>query len=129
MISPTNADAIESALARPSYLPAGTTAAFLEQSRDQPTVIAILFVACLVVLVVAVRCYARRFIVRDVGLDDGLALLSLVSSLTGLFLPVLTGTKRSLTLHSSFYALSSSIWARGGISYTFNTSSTTTSKM
>lgn len=79
MSSPTNAQAIQAALAKPNYLPPGTTLALMEQSRDESAVVAILFVGSLVSVVVALRCYARVAIVKKFGLDDWLALLTLVS--------------------------------------------------
>ena len=82
MASPINYEAINAALARPGYLPDGTTAAFLEQSRDRATVIAILFITVLVYVIVALRCYARVFVLKHFGLDDWLALLCLVCEST-----------------------------------------------
>jgi len=78
MTSRTNSQAIAAALAKPDSLPPGTTVAFMEQSRDHPTVVAILFVGSMVLLVVALRCYARLFIDQRFGLDDWLALSTLV---------------------------------------------------
>lgn len=78
MASPPNSAAIAAALAKPDYVPAGITQAFLEQNRDQPAVVAILFIGVFVTLIVALRCHARVFIVKSFGLDDWLALLSMV---------------------------------------------------
>ncbi|KAK4899842.1 hypothetical protein LTR49_027579 [Elasticomyces elasticus] len=78
MTSRTNSEAILVALVEPDYLPPGTTVAFMEQSRDHPTVVAILSVGSMVLLVVALRCYARLFIVGRFGLDDWLALFTLI---------------------------------------------------
>lgn len=76
--SPINSGAIEAAAARPGYLPTGTTAAFLEQTRDPPVVAAILFVGAFATLIVASRSVARVFYVKKFGLDDWLALITLV---------------------------------------------------
>jgi hypothetical protein len=78
MASPTDSAAIAAALAKPNYVPAGITQAFLEQNRDQPAVVAILFIGSFVTLILALRCYARVFIVKSFGLDDWLALLTMV---------------------------------------------------
>ncbi|KAK5115807.1 hypothetical protein LTR85_009401 [Meristemomyces frigidus] len=78
MASPTDAGAIESALAKPDYVPAGITAALLEQNRDRSAVIAIIFVGALVYVIMALRCYARIFFIKHFGLDDWLACLTLI---------------------------------------------------
>jgi small neutral amino acid transporter SnatA (MarC family) len=78
MASLDNIEGINAALARPDYVPQGITAAFLLQNRDRPAIIATLFTAAFAALVVALRCYARIVIVRKFGLDDRLALLTLV---------------------------------------------------
>ncbi|KAK4569801.1 hypothetical protein LTR86_002770 [Recurvomyces mirabilis] len=88
MASPFNSEAIASALARPGYLPDGTTAAFLEQSRDRATVIAILFIAALVYIIMALRCYARIFVLKHFGLDDWLAVLCLLPYTTFIVLAI-----------------------------------------
>jgi hypothetical protein len=79
MASPINSDAIEAALSRPDYIPSEITASFLEESRDQPVVIAILFVGSFVTFILGLRCIARIFVVRKFGLDDWLAVITLVS--------------------------------------------------
>lgn len=79
MSSPTDAAAIAAALAKPDYIPSGITAAFLEENRDRASIIAILFVGLLVYVIMALRCYARAFVVMHFGLDDWLAILTLVS--------------------------------------------------
>ena len=86
MASPVNTQAIQAALAKPNYVPPGVTLQFMEQNRDQPAIIAILFVGSLATIFVALRCYARLVIVKGFGLDDWLALLTLVTR------PVLAST-------------------------------------
>jgi hypothetical protein len=78
MASSTNNEAIESALARPGYLPDHDSAAYLAQSRDHSTIIAILFVGALVYVIIALRVLARLRLLRYFGLDDWLAVLALV---------------------------------------------------
>jgi hypothetical protein len=81
MASPTNTQLIESALADPSnHVPADITLAFLQKSKDQGAIIAILFITSFVLVVVAVRSFARCVSTRGFGLDDWLAATALVSS-------------------------------------------------
>jgi hypothetical protein len=80
MASPTNTQLIEAALADPSHeIPAGVTVAFLQESKDRGAIIAILFITSFVLVVVAVRSYARCVSARGFGLDDWLAVTALVS--------------------------------------------------
>ena len=53
--------------------------AFLQESKDRGAIIAILVISSFVLIVVALRSYARYASVRGFGLDDWLALLALVS--------------------------------------------------
>ncbi|KAK4540017.1 hypothetical protein LTR36_009833 [Oleoguttula mirabilis] len=78
MSSPIDSQAIKAALARPNYIPLDITAALLEESRDKSAIVAILFVGALVYVFVALRSYARVFITKHFGLDDWLALLTLI---------------------------------------------------
>lgn len=59
-------------------VPAGITAAYLKESKDQPAIAGIIFVTVLTFIVVVGRLLSRAFIVRRFGFDDGLALVSLV---------------------------------------------------
>lgn len=77
MASPINSKGIEAALVKPD-VPPGITKDFLQQSRDQPAVIAILFVLSFVTVIVALRVYARSILVRRLGADDILVLASMV---------------------------------------------------
>jgi hypothetical protein len=61
-------------------VPAGITAAYLDQTRDQPAIVAIIFVTAFTSIIVIMRCLARFFILKRFGLDDGLALLSWVKT-------------------------------------------------
>ncbi|PYI01455.1 hypothetical protein BO78DRAFT_464639 [Aspergillus sclerotiicarbonarius CBS 121057] len=58
-------------------IPSGVSLEYLAQSRDQPTKIAILFVGALTFVIVVARCYARLFLVKKFGWDDGLAVFTL----------------------------------------------------
>ncbi|PHH52446.1 hypothetical protein CFIMG_002844RA [Ceratocystis fimbriata CBS 114723] len=51
----------------------------LYKSTESQTIVAIIFVGSLSTLVVAVRLFSRLFIVKHVGIDDGLALLTLIA--------------------------------------------------
>jgi len=80
MASPTNTELIEAALVDPSNeIPADVTLAFLQESKDRGAIIAILVITSFVMVVVAVRCYARCASARGFGLDDWMAVTALVS--------------------------------------------------
>ena len=80
MASPTDTKGIEAVLANPpADMPSDLTLAFLQESRDRGAIIAILVITSFVMIVVALRSYARYISVRGFGLDDWLALLALVS--------------------------------------------------
>lgn len=66
-------------------IPAGISLEYLAQSRDRPAKIAIIFVCALTTLVVIARCYARIFFLKRFGMDDSLAVFTLVilSAVTG----------------------------------------------
>ncbi|KAF2159130.1 hypothetical protein M409DRAFT_61083 [Zasmidium cellare ATCC 36951] len=108
MASPTNAEAIESLIAKPGALPPGTTAAFLEQSIDTPSIIGILFVASLVLAICLLRYFARCYVGRRFGLDDYLALVGLVCLSFARCLPFASAHQSSVpqALLSAFTALS-----------------------
>ncbi|KIV79507.1 hypothetical protein PV11_07065 [Exophiala sideris] len=59
-------------------VPAGISAAYLKQSRDEGSIIAISFVFALTFLVVISRCASRLFVVKFFGYDDALAVVGLV---------------------------------------------------
>ncbi|PHH60545.1 hypothetical protein CDD81_1550 [Ophiocordyceps australis] len=54
------------------------TPQFLNESRDKPAIIGILFVTGLTATIVVGRLLSRAFVVRRFGFDDGLALISLI---------------------------------------------------
>jgi hypothetical protein len=62
-------------------IPSGISKEYLAQSRDQPAKIAIIFVGALTFVLVVARCYARLFLVKQAGLDDALAVFTMVGYL------------------------------------------------
>ena len=97
MASPTNTKQIEAVLANPpDGMPSDLTLAFLQESKDRGAIIAILVITSFVIIVVALRSYARYASVRGFGLDDWLALLALVSRMFHGFLVIL------LTIHVGY---------------------------
>jgi len=123
MASPTNTQLIEAALANASNdIPADVSLAFLQQSKDRGAIVAILFITSFVLVVVAVRSFARCASARGSGLDDWLAATALVSGVCKTR-PSSVNTDKSHRLHSSHfqYSLSSSsISARVDTSLTSN---------
>ncbi|OAR01906.1 hypothetical protein LLEC1_07647 [Akanthomyces lecanii] len=63
-------------------VPEGITEAFLNESKDEPAIVAIVVVAVLTSCVVISRLVSRAFVVKRVGVDDGLALGSLACFIT-----------------------------------------------
>ncbi|RAH48717.1 uncharacterized protein BO95DRAFT_450962 [Aspergillus brunneoviolaceus CBS 621.78] len=63
-------------------IPAGISLEYLAQSRDRPAKIAIIFVCALTTLVVIARCYARIFFLKRFGMDDSLAVFTLLLYIT-----------------------------------------------
>ena len=61
-------------------IPKDVTLEFLAQSRDKAAIVGIVFMVCFTGLLMIVRLYARLFIVKKLGLDDALAILTLVCS-------------------------------------------------
>lgn len=57
-------------------VPQGITAAYLEQSRDEGAITAIIVLTVLATIVLLLRWTSRVFLMNSFGLDDGLALLS-----------------------------------------------------
>lgn len=61
-------------------IPSGVSLEYLAQSRDSSAIVGIIFMICFTGLLMIVRLYARAFIVKKIGLDDALAVLTLVRS-------------------------------------------------
>lgn len=87
---------IESAQAA-GQIPSGLSLDYLAQTRDKPAKIAILFVGCLSIALLIARCYARVFLVKSFGLDDTLAVFTMVGLL---FTPLEDGTGILILLRS-----------------------------
>jgi hypothetical protein len=68
------------AAAADGRIPSGISLEYLAESRDQSSKIAILFVATLTFVLVVIRGCVRLFLIRSFGLDDTLALLTLVNA-------------------------------------------------
>lgn len=59
-------------------IPDGISVSYLAQSRDHSAIVGIVFLVCLTGVLMALRLYARMFIVKKTGLDDALAILTMV---------------------------------------------------
>ena len=59
-------------------IPSDVSLEYLAQSRDHSAIVGILFLVCLTGIVMIVRLYARFFIVKRLGFDDALAILTMV---------------------------------------------------
>jgi len=70
---------IEAAFAR-GGVPDHITAEYLMENRDPPAIAALIFLTVLTGVIVGARCLSRVLIVKSFGLDDTLALLSLVNA-------------------------------------------------
>ncbi|TQV94124.1 integral membrane protein pth11 [Cordyceps javanica] len=70
-------DAAVAAAIASGKIPEGITEEFLNESKNQPAIIAIVVVTVLTSLVVLCRLASRAFVIKRIGIDDGLALGSL----------------------------------------------------
>lgn len=59
-------------------IPGDVSLSYLAQSRDHAAIVGILFLVCLTGVVMIIRLYARLFLVKKVGIDDALAILTMV---------------------------------------------------
>lgn len=59
-------------------IPDGITFSYLAESRDRPAIVGIIFMVCFAGLLMLVRLYARLVLVKKLGLDDALAVLTMV---------------------------------------------------
>lgn len=71
-------------MADPSQFPPG----YLEEDRSRPAYIGIIFATSLSFVVVLVRLYSRKFLVRDVGWDDYFIVMAQVSLLVHTVVPL-----------------------------------------
>lgn len=60
-------------------IPDGVSLSYLAQSRDKSAIVGIIFMVCLTGTLLFLRLYARLFLVKQLGLDDALAVLTMVS--------------------------------------------------
>ncbi|GAB1200240.1 hypothetical protein APSETT444_009610 [Aspergillus pseudonomiae] len=58
-------------------IPSGMSLEYLAESRDRPTIVAIIFLVCFTGVIMIVRLYARIWLVKKLGLDDALAILTM----------------------------------------------------
>ncbi|KAJ5121284.1 uncharacterized protein N7515_009245 [Penicillium bovifimosum] len=63
-------------------IPSDVSLDYLAEDRDRPAIIGIIFMICFTGLVMIVRLYARAFIVKRIGLDDALAIVTLLFYIT-----------------------------------------------
>ena len=79
LVSETNSAAIAAALIKNRPDTDKLTQEYLEENRDGDAAIPILFLGVLVTLTLVLRCYGRLIIQKKFGVDDWLAVLTLVS--------------------------------------------------
>jgi len=60
-------------------IPDGISLSYLAQSRDHSAIVGIIFMVCFTGALMILRLYARFFLVKHSGLDDALAVLTMVS--------------------------------------------------
>jgi hypothetical protein len=59
-------------------IPDDVSLSYLAQSRDHSAIVGIVFLVCLAGVLIVVRLYARLFMVKKIGIDDALAILTMV---------------------------------------------------
>jgi hypothetical protein len=62
-------------------IPDGISLSYLAQSRDYSAIVGILFMVCFTGVLTILRLYARVFLIKKVGLDDWLTILTWVCTL------------------------------------------------
>ncbi|KAJ5355911.1 hypothetical protein N7517_010520 [Penicillium concentricum] len=70
-------------------IPSDVTLKYLAETRDSPAIVGIIFMICFTGLLMIVRLYARAFIVKKIGLDDALAIVTLVFYITFVVLSII----------------------------------------
>lgn len=63
-------------------IPSNVSMEYLAESRDSPAIIGIIFMICFTGVLMILRLYARAFLVKKIGLDDALAIVTMVRSST-----------------------------------------------
>lgn len=61
-------------------IPDGVSLEYLAQSRDHSAIVGIIFMVCLTGVLMILRLYARIFLIKKLGIDDGLAILTMVGA-------------------------------------------------
>ncbi|KAJ5697365.1 hypothetical protein N7488_011049 [Penicillium malachiteum] len=69
-------------------IPDGVSLSYLAQSRDKSALVGILFMVCFTGILMVLRLYARVFLVKKVGFDDWLAIVTLLFYVTFVVLSV-----------------------------------------
>lgn len=59
-------------------IPDDVSLEYLAETRDGPAKVAIVFLVCLAGVLMLVRLYARTWLVKKIGMDDILAVLTMV---------------------------------------------------
>ncbi|KAJ5312790.1 hypothetical protein N7508_003620 [Penicillium antarcticum] len=59
-------------------IPSNVSLEYLAQSRDHSAIVGIIFMICFTGILMILRLYARAFIVKKIGLDDALAILTFI---------------------------------------------------
>ena len=72
---------IEAAYAIPGKVPAAITPEYLAENRDRAPIIAIIIIGVFAILLAFLRSYARISVIKEFGIDDALALLTIVRSM------------------------------------------------
>lgn len=62
-------------------IPDGISLSYLAESRDHSAIVGILFMVCFTGILTILRLYARVFLIKKVGLDDWLTILTWVCTL------------------------------------------------
>lgn len=69
-------------------IPPGMSLEYLAESRDRPALVAIIFLVCFTGAIMIVRLYARIWLVKKLGLDDALAILTMLIYISFVILSV-----------------------------------------
>ena len=59
-------------------IPSDVSLEYLAESRDDSAIAGIIFMICFTGVLMILRLYARAFLVKKVGLDDALAIVTMV---------------------------------------------------
>ncbi|KAJ5869537.1 hypothetical protein N7455_004478 [Penicillium solitum] len=70
-------------------IPSGVTLEYLAESRDSSAIAGIIFMICFTGLLMIIRLYARACIVKKIGLDDALAVMTLMLYISFVILSII----------------------------------------